>query len=168
MEWLNVELPDTKTLRADFVCRLITGMLFHIEFHSYNDAELVWRMLDHLAAIRKKYRIVPKQVVLYMGQEPMKMPSVIVQVDPRLEFETEMIDLGNLNAEELLESEKTGDVLLAILNRHTDPKLTLVRILGRLRQLEPEPRLRACKLLFILSTNRNLGDTELKEWKIWA
>ena len=40
----------------------------------------------------------------------------------------EMIDLGNLDAEELLSSEKIGDVILAILNRHADPEQTLRRI----------------------------------------
>ena len=49
-EWLNVKLPETKTLRADFVCRLTNGLLFHIEFQSHNDLELIWRMLGYLGA----------------------------------------------------------------------------------------------------------------------
>ena len=161
-EWLNVELPETKTLRADFVCRLTTGALFHIEFQSYNDVDLIWRMLDYLAAIRKKYGVSPKQVVLYMGREPLRMPALIDQPEPRLIYEVEMIDLGNLNAEELLSSEKIGDVILAILNRHADSGQTLRRILDRLRPLEPGQRLRACKLLLILSAKRNLGDTVIE------
>lgn len=77
VEWLNVELPATRSLRADFVCRLSTGELFHIEFNSYNEADLVWRMLDYLTDLRKKYGSAPKQVVLYMGREPLKMPNRI-------------------------------------------------------------------------------------------
>ena len=162
VEWLNVELPETKTLRADFVCRLTTGELFHIEFQSYNDVDLIWRMLDYLTAIRKKYGLAPKQVVLYMGREPMRMPNVIDQLLPILKYEVEMIDLGTLDAEELLSSEKTGDVILAILNRQADSGQILRRILDRLRPLEPVQRMRACKLLLILSAKRNLGDTVIK------
>ena len=162
IEWLNVELPETKTLRADFVCRLTTGALFHIEFQSYNDADLIWRMLDYLMAIRKKYAVAPKQVVLYIGREPMRMPTVIDQAMPRLTYEVEMVDLGNLDAEGLLSSEKIGDVILAILNRQADSGQTLWRILDRLRPLEPEQRIQACRLLLILSAKRNLGDTVIK------
>lgn len=158
-EWLNVELPETKNLRADFVCRLTNGLLFHIEFQSHNDMELIWRMLDYLTAIRRKYGLVPKQVVLYMGREAMRMPTAIDQPEPRLTYTVEMIDLGNLDAEELLSSEKIGDVILAILNRRAGPEQTLRRILDRLKPLEPEQRMRACKLLLILSAKRNLGDT---------
>lgn len=162
IEWLNVELPETKTLRADFVCRLTTGALFHIEFQSYNDADLILRMLDYLMAIRKKYAVAPKQVVLYIGREPMRMPTVIDQAMPRLTYEVEMVDLGNLDAEGLLSSEKIGDVILAILNRQADSGQTLWRILDRLRPLEPEQRIQACRLLLILSAKRNLGDTVIK------
>lgn len=67
-EWLNVELPETRNPRADFVYRLVTGLLFHTEFASHNDAELIWRMLDYLSMLRKKYGQVPRQVVLYMAE----------------------------------------------------------------------------------------------------
>lgn len=168
VEWLNVELPATRSLRADFVCRLTTGLLFHIEFNSYNEAELVWRMLDYLTDLRKKYGSVPKQVVLYIGREPLKMPNRIDVTDPPLSYEVEMIDLGNLNAEELLASEKIGDVILAILNRQADPRQTLARIFERLKPLEPEQRLRACRLLVILSAKRNLSDTVIEGVKEMA
>lgn len=79
-----------------------------------------------------------------------------------------MIDLGNLNAEELLASEKIGDVILAILNRHADPRQTLARIFARLKPLEPEQRLRACRLLVILSAKRNLSDTVIEGVKEMA
>ena len=73
-----------------------------------------------------------------------------------------LLDLGDLDAEELLASEKIGDVVLAVLNRHADPKSTLQRILGRIVELEPEQRMRACRLLVILSAKRNLGDTVIE------
>ena len=78
-------------------------------------------MLDYLTDPRKKYGSVPKQVVLYIGREPLKMPNRIDMPDTPLSYEVEMIDLGNLNAEELLNSHEIGDVILAILNRHADP-----------------------------------------------
>ncbi len=165
VEWLNVELPETRNARADFVCRLATGLLFHMEFASYNDVELIWRMLDYRSMLRRKYGTVPRQVVLYMGREPLRMPHRIEEVDANgnlLIYQTQMLDLGDLDAEELLASEKIGDVILAVLNRHADPKSTLHRILGRIVELEPEQRMRACRLLVILSAKRNLGDTVIE------
>ena len=161
-EWLNVELPETRNPRADFVCRLVTGLLFHLEFASYNDVELIWRMLDYLSMLRKKYGQVPGQVVLYMGRDPLRMPNRIEEVDPNgnlLVYQVQMLDLGDLDAEELLASERIGDVILAVLNRRADPKWTLRRILDRIVRLEPEHRMRACRLLVILSAKRNLSDT---------
>ena len=168
VEWLNVELPSTQNLRADFVCRLTNGLLFHIEFNSYNEVELVWRMLNYLTDLRKKYGSVPKQVVLYLGREPLKMPDKIELSTPPLSYKVEMIDLGNLDVEELLASEKIGDVILAILNRQADPRQTLARIFKRLKPLEPEQRLRACRLLVILSAKRNLSDTVIEGVKEMA
>ncbi len=147
-EWLNVELPETRNPRADFVYRLVTGLLFHTEFASHNDAELIWRMLDYLSMLRKKYGQVPRQVVLYMGRDPLRMPNRIEEVDPNgnlLVYQVQMLDLGDLDAEELLASETIGDVILAVLNRRADPKWTLRRILDRIVRLEPEQRMRACR-----------------------
>ena len=168
VEWLNVELPSTQNLRADFVCRLTNGLLFHIEFNSYNEVELVWRMLNYLTDLRKKYGSVPKQVVLYLGRETLNMPDRIDLSNPPLSYKVEMIDLGNLDVEELLASEKIGDVILAILNRQADPRQTLARIFERLKPLEPEQRLRACRLLVILSAKRNLSDTVIEGVKEMA
>ena len=168
VEWLNVELPPTQSLRADFVCRLSTGLLFHIEFNSYNEADLVWRMLDYLTDLRKKYGSTPKQVVLYIGREPLNMPHRIEITNPHLSYVVEMVDLGNLEVEGLLASEKIGDVILAILNRHADPRQTLRRILDRLKPLEPEQRLRACRLRVIQSAKRNLSDTVIEGVKEMA
>ena len=164
-EWLNVELPETRNPRADFVCRLVNGLLFHMEFASYNDAELIWRMLDYLSMLRKKYGQTPRQVVLYMGRDPLRMPNRIEEADANgnlLVFEARMLDLGDLDAEELLAGERIGDVILAVLNRHADPKWTLQRILDRIVRLEPEQRMRACRLLVILSAKRNLSDTVIE------
>ena len=164
-EWLNVELPETRNPRADFVCRLVNGLLFHMEFASYNDAELIWRMLDYLSMLRKKYGQAPRQVVLYMGRDPLRMPNRIEEADENgnlLVYQARMLDLGDLDAEELLAGERIGDVILAVLNRHADPKRTLRRILDRIVRLEPEQRMRACRLLVILSAKRNLGDTVIE------
>lgn len=164
-EWLNVELPETRNPRADFVCRLVNGLLFHMEFASYNDAELIWRMLDYLSMLRKKYGQAPRQVVLYMGRDPLRMPNRIEEADENgnlLVYQARMLDLGDLDAEELLAGERIGDVILAVLNRHADPKRTLQRILDRIVRLEPEQRMRACRLLVILSAKRNLSDTVIE------
>lgn len=92
VEWLNVELSETRAPRVDFVCRLKDSSIFHMEFQGLNDPLMVWRMLEYLVAIFKRYGSVPRQVVLYMGNEPLRMANSIAFAS--LQFQFEIIDVG--------------------------------------------------------------------------
>ena len=166
VEWLNVELSETRAPRVDFVCRLKDSSIFHMEFQGLNDPLMVWRMLEYLVAIFKRYGSVPRQVVLYMGNEPLRMANSVAFAS--LQFQFEMIDLGELDAEELLASPHISDVVLAILCRTPDPATRLRRIIARIRNLEPEQRKRAARQLLILSMKRQLAKTVLKEIETMA
>ena len=156
VEWLNVELSETRAQRVDFVCRLANGAIFHMEFQTTNESTMAHRMLDYYVALLKKYGSAPRQVVLYLGNDPQSMQD---RLDlESLQFRYSILDLGNLDAEELWKSSYTGDVILSILCRQPDPKVRLDRILQRLRTLEPEQAVRATRLLLLLSYKRGLSD----------
>ncbi len=57
VEWLNIELTETRAQRVDFVCRLADGGIFHLEFQSTNEPAMARRMLDYYVALFKKYGV---------------------------------------------------------------------------------------------------------------
>ena len=156
VEWLNVELSETRAQRVDFVCRLANGAIFHMEFQTSNESAMPYRMLDYYVALLKKYESAPRQVVLYLGNDPQSMQDKLDLES--LQFRYSILDLGTLDAEELWKSSYTGDVILSILCRQPDPKIRLDRILQRLRVLEPGQAERAARLLLLLSYKRGLSD----------
>ena len=156
VEWLNVELSETRAQRVDFVCRLANGAIFHMEFQTTNEPNMAHRMLDYYVALLKKYGSAPRQVLLYLGNDPQSMPDSLKLES--LQFRYSIVDLGNLDAEELWKSAYTGDVILSILCHQPDPKIRLDRILQRIRALEPEQAVRATRLLLLLSYKRGLSD----------
>lgn len=162
VEWLNVELTETRAQRVDYVCRLDDGNIFHMEFQSQNDSSLAWRMLEYYVALFRKYDSSPRQVVLYMGNEPISTAENLYLES--LQFRFSIVDLGNLDAEELWASPSIGDVILSILCRQPEPKVRLDYILRRIRALDhPEQRKRAARLLLIFSMKRNLAEIVEKE-----
>lgn len=83
------------------------------------------------------------------------MPSGIVEEG--LSFHYATLDIRELDADELLNSARIGDNVLAILCNVPEPTTSLRRILERLAALKPDQRDRAVRLLLILSGLRNPG-----------
>ncbi len=160
VEWLNVELTETRAQRVDFVCRLADSGIFHLEFQSANEQAMARRMLDYYVALYKKYGVAPRQVVLYLGNESLRMPDSLDLES--LQFRFSIVDLGNLNAEELWNNPNIGDVILSILCRQPEPKVRFERIIERIRLLGQEQRERAARLLLLLSYKRGLSDIVIK------
>ncbi len=44
---------------------------------STDDARMAYRMLEYLVSIERSFRMVPRQLVLYVGEAPMRMESRI-------------------------------------------------------------------------------------------
>jgi hypothetical protein len=49
------------------------GWWLHIELQSDNDAWMALRMMEYGAKVALKYKLYPKQVVLYVGEVPLRM-----------------------------------------------------------------------------------------------
>ena len=134
-----------------------------IELQSTNDVKLPLRMAEYGLRTYRRYKVFPRQYVLYVGNEPLRMPSEIVGPDFFCRFK--IIDIRTLDEESLLNSPFDTDNILAILTHHRDRRETIRRILARIATLEAGRRDDSFKKLMILAGLRKLGDSIRAEVK---
>jgi len=78
-QWLNVEFPEVQQTRVDML-GLAEGkeQLFGLELQSWNDRKLPLRMAEYALRTYRLHEAFPKQYVLYVGDEEMRMSSELV------------------------------------------------------------------------------------------
>jgi predicted transposase YdaD len=153
--WHNVELPAVRHRRADLLGETADGRLLHIELQSANQAHMARRMLEYSLAIHRKFRRFPHQMVLYVGNAPLRMRTHLS--GPGLSFDCRMTDIRELDAEPLLDSPVLEDNVLAILARRGNDRESVRRILRKIADHPPAGRGEAIAELMILSGLRKLG-----------
>jgi hypothetical protein len=119
-KWLNIELPKVQNLRMDLLGQTAGGGLVHVELQSGNDAAMPLRMAEYCLGVLRLFAKFPRQVLLYVGEAPLRMASELR--GPALWFEHRTMDIRELDGDSLLESEETGDNVIAILARLRDRK----------------------------------------------
>ncbi len=75
VRWLDVELPRVQNPRVDLLGEASDGELLHIELQSGNAPDMALRMSEYCLAIVRMFGKFPRQVLVYVGQEPMRMPA---------------------------------------------------------------------------------------------
>lgn len=112
-ESLNVEFASVAERRADLLLLLEDESIFHLDFQSENDRDMPYREGIYGLMAGQKYRRRVRQVVLYAGQERMRMPAQLdlgeIQVAYRL------VDIREFDAAAFLEAGHPGDYALALL-----------------------------------------------------
>ena len=161
--WLDVELPKTESRRADLLGEALDGSLLHIELQSSNDAAMALRMAEYCLGVYRKLGRFPRQIVLYVGAEPMRMPAELVGGGIRFNYET--IDAHDLDGELLIRSEQIGDNVLAILARVRDQGEAIRTIVRRLEALSGSARNEAIAQLLTLAGLRGLEQRVTEELK---
>ena len=73
-----------------------TGDLVQIELQSQNDATMPFRMLEYRVQAFRAFGSFPRQIVLYVGDAPMRMDAGLT-VD-RLQSRYELVDVRDLDA----------------------------------------------------------------------
>jgi len=73
--WLDVELPKVQNQRADLLGETVEGEIVHLELQSANDALMPLRMAEYCLAVLRRYGRIPRQVVFYIGESPLRMVS---------------------------------------------------------------------------------------------
>jgi hypothetical protein len=134
------DLHYTIERKADFLKKILptdgsSAYCLHIEIKSTNDEKMEWRMHIYRGLISHKYQMHTVQFVVYIGNDPLTMQSVISE--EKLEFSYEIIDIRRYNYEEFLNTNTPEEVILAVLGDfHGEKAETVIaQILNRLQQL---------------------------------
>jgi predicted transposase YdaD len=160
-KWLNIELPKVQNPRVDLLGETADGKLVHVELQSTNDPTMPLRMAEYCLGIFRLFERFPRQIVLYVGAAPLSMESELRGDD--VSFKYRAIDIRELDGEQLLESEETGDNVIAILAKLRDHEGAVRRIVGKIAKLPAAERELAIRQLMLLADLRRLSKTVEKE-----
>jgi predicted transposase YdaD len=159
LRWINVETPKVSNRRVDLLGELPDGNLVHIELQSRNEKDFPLRMAEYLFGIGRQYGRLPRQVVLYVGEAPLRMKDRVEGPDVSVRFH--LVDIRDLDGERLLASTSIGDNVLAVLTSLGEQPKVLRRVLKRIAEAQSEEREQALAELLILARLRRLS-VELK------
>ncbi len=137
-ELLPTSLPSTE-LRVDFLARLEDESILHMEFQSFNDTNMPWRMLRYYTAIAEKYKTYNiKQLVVYVGNEKLRMKSSLKIKN--LVFKYEILDIRQIDCKILLESQDPVDRIMACLCKVEDEGYLIEKLVETMEGMEEEER----------------------------
>jgi hypothetical protein len=154
--WHNVELPEVRNRRVDLLGESADGRLLHIELQSSHDPQIALRMMEYSLAIRRQFGRFPEQIVLYVGEAPLRMTGGLS--GPNVSFVCKVIDIRKLDGERLLASERIEDNVMAVLAWVNNQREAVRRIPGRIAEVEPAERGRALTGLTMLAGLRKLEE----------
>ncbi len=161
LKWLNVEAPKVSNRRVDLLGELPGGNLVHIELQSRNERDFPMRMGEYLFGIGRKYRRLPRQVALYVGEARLRMKDHIEGPAAFVRFD--LVDIREMDGERLLASANAGDNVLALLTRLGEKHEAVHRILERIAARRPGEREEALAELFIIAGLRRMEDEARRE-----
>jgi hypothetical protein len=160
-ESLGVEFPAVKMRLLDLVLRLKDGRILHVEIQTRNSRDIVWRMLEYYWLLCRRFKQPPLQIILYVGRPPLKMSGGLNH--SALKYRVQIVDIREVAALPLLESERVEDNLIAVLCRKGAGDRAVRRIIGRLVALDEKERVDRIAQLLILSELRGVGDRIRRE-----
>ena len=160
--WLDVELSKVvQNTRVDLLGETEAKGLVHLELQSGNDAAMPLRMAEYCLGVFRLFGRFPRQVLLYVGEAPLRMESELRADD--VWFRYRAVDIRDLDGDRLLESQEVGDTVIAILARLRDHKDAVRRILERIAGLVAAERETALGQLLILAGLRHFEETVERE-----
>ena len=160
--WLDVELSKVvQNTRVDLLGETEGNGLVHLELQSGNDATMPLRMAEYCLGVFRLFGRFPRQVLLYVGEAPLRMESELRGDD--VWFRYRAVDIRDLDGDRLLGSQEVGDTVIAILARLRDHKDAVRRILERIAGLVAAERETALGQLLILAGLRHFEETVERE-----
>jgi hypothetical protein len=159
--WLNIEIPEIGNRRVDLLGETGDGGLIHIELQSENDTIMPLRMAEYCLRIYRHLQRLPRQIVLYVGREPLRMAAELV--GPQQSFRYNLIDIREFDGEALLASDRVGDNVIAILTRLRSHANTVHEIVRKVLELEDDARVFYLQALLELAGLRGLEDLVAEE-----
>ena len=152
--WLKSEYPQIRAPRPDLVAELSTGDVLHIENQSRNDLAMADRMLGYYVAIHEHLGRAPIQIVLYYGEEKMRMQNRIAR--PELNFRYTLIDARDLDGESLIRTGNVSDNILAVLTAVRDERVAFRELSKKIRVLPKPQKEKALAAVTTFAGLRNL------------
>ena len=159
--WLSTDLPAVRHRRADLLGETATRKLLHLELQSTNQTHMARRMLEYSLAIHRKFHRLPEQIVVYVGNPPLRMKGRVS--GPRLSFECRIMDIREIDSEPLLASDSLEDNVFGILARVGNQREAVRRVLRRIAAAWPSERSTALADLMVLAGLRKLGSVLKQE-----
>jgi len=157
--------------RVDLLGELPDGKLVHIELQaeapikgagqSRNEKDFPLRMAEYLFGIGRQYGRLPRQVVLYVGEAPLRMKDRVEGPDVSVRFH--LVDIRDMDGERLLASPNIGDNVLAVLTGLGEQPQAVRRILARIAAGRSRDRDGALAELFIIAGLRKMEGEARRE-----
>jgi hypothetical protein len=161
--WLNIELPKVQNRRVDLLGEIGQEQLLQIELQSSNVADMPLRMLEYGVGIWRIRGVFPRQILLYVGNDRMRMASGFQSAG--IDYRYQLVDIRDLDGEAMLESDSTSDNILALLAGVQDTVTAIRRVLGKIARLQPGKREDAIRKLLLVSGMRGVGRLFQQETK---
>lgn len=114
IRYLDISFQAIESQQADMIFEADTegrNIIFHIEFQTSNDSNMLYRMLGYANDILHSYKSPPYQVVIYMGKAQLSMTNSAryeQTANSRLDYGYELIDFSQIEAEEILHLNEVG------------------------------------------------------------
>jgi hypothetical protein len=159
--WLNVELPRVQTPRVDLLGETHDGELVHVEFQSHNDSAMAVRMAEYYLGIYRQLNRYPRQTVVYVGEERMRMTGKLES--PAMSFSYRLVDIREVDGDVLINSPRVGDNILSVLTTLPNLEEGIRRILAKIAECEVPERQAALQQFLLIAGLRNLEETIEKE-----
>jgi hypothetical protein len=157
--WLNVELPRVRNPRVDLLARLESGALIHVELQSTNEMT-PQRMLEYGVGIWRQEGAFPRQLLLYVGNDPVRITNHIQT--GALDYQFQLVDIPDLDGDAMLDSDSLSVNILSILAGSRDRTRAIRRIMMKIASLEPAERAEVLQKLLVLAGVRRLA-VQVKE-----
>jgi len=160
-EFLDIEFSKIELKKPDILIKS-KNKIYHIEFQSSNDSEMIYRMMRYYVDISQRYKdskII--QYVFYVGKKTLNMKNVIRCKN--IYYKYEILDIKNFPCECLINSDTPQNLVLAVLCDYGDKKQEEIikEILVKLYKLSKDENEFKKYLLMIeeLSSGYNLKET---------
>ena len=166
---ISPKLQTTLEREADFLRIVTTDQLekfiLHIEFQTNDEADMVYRMAEYNAILLRKYKLLVRQFVIFLGEEKPKMKTALPEPEVIRGFQ--LTNLKTYDYHNLLISDIPEEIILAILSDYANqsPVEVIRQIIRRLQGVsKDEIKLRKyIKQLTILSRLRKLEGETVKQ-----
>jgi hypothetical protein len=139
-EVLKDKLQYTVEREVDFLIKIYDknkqkSEILQFDFQSGNDMKMPKRMLFYRCIIDFNHELPVRQIVFYIGYEPLRMPNFLREEN--LYYEYEIYDFRSLDAFSFLNSDSPEAVIFAILGDFKDekPEVIIEKVLLRLNDL---------------------------------